>query len=152
MPSFYGSVQFSWIPAAQNRAGIFFRRAFHKSPPNGFDRSAPRKRGLLDRPSQDVVNFGPSSLSLSLPLGANDYHASAFGASSGHHRLPSLPAVHFHDANEEVFTETSCKKRVKKIIQRIRRICLPSDNLGFPEVRCCTFCHNVDYSGMNSLF
>ena len=36
-------------------------------------------------------------------------------------------------------------------IQRIRRMCLHSDNLGFPDVCCCTFCHNVDSSGMNSL-
>ena len=45
----------------------------------------------------------------------------------------------------------SIAKRVETIIQRIRRMCLHSDNLGFPEMCCCTLCHNVDSYCMNNV-
>ena len=47
----------------------------------------------------NAVNLGPSTPSLSSPFSTPVIinHASALGTSPGHHRLPSLPAIHCTD-------------------------------------------------------
>ena len=73
------------------------RRAFHRSPPNELDRHAPSRRGLLDHPTQCSQPWPVNIISTVTIQRANDHHASALGASPGHHRLPSLPTIHCTD-------------------------------------------------------
>ena len=73
------------------------RSAFHKSPPNELDRHAPSRRGLLDHPSQRSQPWPVNTISIVAVRRMSHHHASALGASPGHHRLPSLPVVHCTD-------------------------------------------------------
>ena len=110
-------------------------RAFHKSPPNELDRHAPSRRGLLDHPSQRSQAWHINTISIVAIRRMSRHHASALGASPGHHRLPSLPAVHCtdHVLLDECEALLSIARRVETIIQRICRTCLHSDNLGFSK-------------------
>ncbi len=83
------------LPAVQIRGGT--RRAFHESPPNELDRHAPSRRGLLDHPSQRSQPWPVITISIVAIRRMSHHRASALGASPGHHRLPSLPAVHCTD-------------------------------------------------------
>ena len=69
-------------------------RALHKSPPNELDRHAPSERGLLGHPSQCSQLWPVKTISIVVIRRMSHHHVSAFGASPGHHRLPSLPTVH----------------------------------------------------------
>ena len=61
------------------------------------DRYVPSRRGLLDHPSQCSQPWPVNAVSIVTIQRASDHHASALGTSPGHHRLPSLPAVHCTD-------------------------------------------------------
>ena len=73
------------------------RRAFHRSPPKELDRHAASRRGLLDHPSQCSQPWPVNAISIVTFQHASDHHASALGTCPGHHRLPSLPAIHCTD-------------------------------------------------------
>ena len=71
--------------------------SFHKSPPNELDRRVPSNRKLLDHPSKRSQPWPVNTISIVAIRRMSDHHASALGASPGHHRLASLPAVHCAD-------------------------------------------------------
>ena len=73
------------------------RRAFHKSPPKELERHASSRRGPLDHPSHCSRPWPVNTISIVTIRRMSHHHASALGTSPGHHKLPSLPAVHCTD-------------------------------------------------------
>ena len=123
------------LPAAQIRTGTR-----HKSWPNELDRHTPSRHALLDHPSH---NSDPSTPPLSSPFSAPRIIMLRLSTLLRKSRSPRRVRSFVHG--------NSIAKRVETIIQRIRRMCLHSDNLGFPEMCCCTLCHNVDSCCMNNV-
>ena len=83
------------LPAARFELGhssrfpqVFAKRA---RPPR------PIKTRVLDHPSKCSQPWPVNTVSVVTIQRAGDHHASALSASPGHHRLPSLPAVHCTD-------------------------------------------------------
>ena len=112
-------------------------RALHKSPPNELDRHAPSERGLLGHPSQCSQLWPVKTISIVDIRRMSHHHVSAFGASPGHHChrcQPFTVQITFSRRMRGIVHGTSIARRVVTIIQRVRKACLHSDIVGFPEV------------------
>ena len=84
------------LPTAQIRAGTLVVRS--TSLRQKSSNATPHQDAGLSIIRHTVVNLGPSTpISIVTIRRMSHHHASALGTSPGHHKLPSLPAVHCTD-------------------------------------------------------
>ena len=103
---------------------------------------------LVSHPSQRRQPWPVNTISIVAILRMSDHHASALGASSAVHCTDHVVL----DECEALSTEPSLQNESKRSSSEFAEcVSFNSDSNGFPEVCCCTFCHKVDSSSMNSL-
>ena len=147
MPSSCGSVQ-----SARIVYPCFPRPRFEL----GLSSRVPQVSAKRTRPPRPIKTRAPRSSITTVSTLARQHHlqrhhpahepSSCFGS----RRFSWTSRVAFV-ASGSLYRSRSSRRMRGIVHGTIRRMCLHSDNLQFPEVCCCKLCHNVHSSSMTSL-